>query len=182
MVRKITLLLEKRAQLKIQQMMFLILGVTLLFSLVGIFFFSISLNQLKKTAQNVESNNALLLVSKLSRSPEFSCGNSLGNVKANCVDFDKVMILIDRIEKYKDFWGVAKIEIKKIYPYKNDVPCTKLNYQTEECGVITILNKNVSSLPASSNFISLCRKERTNSTTYNKCELAKLIVSSQDKT
>jgi hypothetical protein len=182
MVKKINFFGDRKGQLKIQQMMFLILAVTLLFSLVGMFFFSISLGHLKKTAQNTESNNALLLVSKLAKSPEFSCGNSLGNVKSNCVDFDKVIVLSERIEKYTDFWGVSKIEIKKVYPYKNNLSCNKANYQTEECGVITILNKNVPSLPASSNFISLCRKERTNSTIYNKCELARLIVSSEDRT
>ena len=169
----------KKAQLKIQQMMFMLLAITLLFSLIGIFFLSISFSQLKKTSETTEINNALLLVSKLAKSPEFSCGNSFGSVNPNCVDFDKVIWLLDRETEYSKFWGVARIEIKKIYP-KDLTPCDSSNYPN--CGVLTILNRSVKTLPASSNFITLCRKESINRSVYDKCELAKLIVSGEDKT
>ena len=76
------------------------------------------------------------------------------------------MILRDKAE-YGDFWGVAKIEIRKIYP--------------EEV-VIKVLDKNVKSLPFVSNFVSLCKKTEENGQIYDKCELAKLMVSSEDKT
>ena len=172
----VNIIFYKKGQLKIQQMMFMILGVSLLFALVGIFFLSISLSNLKGNAEELETSNALLLVTKLAKSPEFSCGNSLGTSSSYCVDFDKVILLSEMKDKYVDFWGVDRIEIKKLYPY-NNASCTLDNYP--DCGVLTILDKN-SSLPASSTFIALCRKELANLTIYNKCELAKLYVSGED--
>ncbi|VVB82071.1 Uncharacterised protein [uncultured archaeon] len=174
MVRK-----NNSGQMKIQQMIFMIIAVTLLFVLVGLFFLSISLNNLKKTATNLAEENALLLVSKLSNSPEFSCGNSFGTGKTNCIDFDKIMALKGEALKYSNFWGVAKIEIRKIYPNQGSIPCTLENYP--DCGVVTILNKNVNSAPASSNFVSLCKKETNTQIIYDKCELAVLLVSSEVK-
>jgi len=121
----------------------------------------------------------MLLVSKLANSPEFSCGNSFGSSKSDCVDFDKVIGLKENIEKYSDFWGVAKIEIRKIYPNGSRV-CTETNYP--DCEILKILDEDVETLSYSSNFISLCRKENDGKIIYNKCELALLMVASEDKT
>lgn len=171
-------MVSKKAQLKIQQMMFMIIGITILFVLVGLFFLSISLSRLNEISKESQQNNAQLLVSKLAKSPEFSCGNAFGSVIGNCVDFDKLISLIDRQEQYEDFWGVAKIEIKKIYPSDNTI-CNKTNYPN--CGRLNLMNKSVKALAPSSTFIALCRKEKGEIEIYNKCELAKLIVSGEDR-
>ncbi len=170
---------NRSGQMKIQQMIFMIVAVTLLFILVGVFFLSISLSNLKKSAVNLAEENSMLLVSKLANSPEFSCGNAFGTSRTNCIDFDKVISLKSRTE-YSNFWGVAKIEVRKIYPSEGDKSCTENNYP--DCGVLKILDKNVKILPYSSNFVSLCRKETDGKIIYNKCELALLLIASQDKT
>jgi hypothetical protein len=170
---------NKCGQLKIQQMIFMIVAVIFLFVLVGLFFLSISLNKIQKEATTLAEKNSLMLVSRLANSPEFSCGNAFGSNKADCIDFDKVMILKDNIEKYSDFWGVAKIEIRKVYPEGN-VSCTLENYPN--CEDLKILDKSVKTLPYSSSFVSLCRKEASAAGPYNKCELARLMVSAIDKT
>lgn len=172
------MVINKKGQLKIQQMIFMILAVFILFVLVGLFFLSISLSNLKKTATNLQQTNAMLLVSKLANSPEFSCGSSFGSSMSSCVDFDKVMALKDNLD-YSDFWGVAKIEIRKIDPDQGNVICDESNYPN--CGVISILDKNVSSSPFVSNFVSLCRMETDQKIIYTKCELAVLLVSSVNK-
>jgi hypothetical protein len=169
--------LSRKGQMKIQQMMFMILAVTFLFILVGVFFLAISLQNLKNTASTLGGENAKLLVSKLANSPEFFCGNSFG-AKTSCVDFDKVMILKDMSE-YSNFWGVAKIEIRKIFPNRGDTLCNAENYP--DCGVVNVLDRKVNALPPSSTFISLCKKEKNERIIYNNCELALLIVSSEDK-
>ena len=74
-----------KGQMKIQQMTFMLVAVTFLFILVGMFFLSMRLYDLKKTATNLEEKNAMLLVSKLANSPEFSCGNSFGGSRTSCV-------------------------------------------------------------------------------------------------
>lgn len=170
---------NNKGQLKIQQMIFMIVAVVLLFVLVGLFFLSISLNKIQKEAINLAEKNSLMLVSRLANSPEFACGNAFGSNKADCIDFDKVMILKENLAQYSDFWGVAKIEIKKVYPYGNN-SCNKGNYP--DCGYLKILDKNVKTLPYSSSFVSLCRKELSPLGTYDKCELARLMVSAIDKT
>lgn len=173
----LTLLPRNRSgQMKIQQMMFMIVAVTFLFMLVGIFFLAIKLSTVKQTATALGEEGAKLLVSKLANSPEFSCGNAFGP-KTSCVDFDKVMALSD-ISGYSNFWGAAKIEIRKIFPAGNTT-CSFGNYPN--CEIVKILDRKVNSLPPSSNFVSLCRKEKSERMIYDKCELALLMVSSEDK-
>jgi len=171
--------IKKKGQLKIQQMTFMLIAVTFLFILVGVFFLSIRLYNLKKTASSLEEQNALLLVSKLANSPEFSCGNSFGRSRTSCVDFDKLISLQGRLEEYSELWGVAKIELRKVYPSEGNVVCDANNYPN--CDLVEILDKNVNMQPASSNFVSLCRKESDGIIIYDKCELARLMVSSESK-
>jgi len=170
---------SKKGQLKIQQMAFMLIAIFLLFILAGMFFLSINLYNVRKTAVNLEEQNSMLLVSKLANSPEFSCGNSFGTSRLNCIDFDKLIVLEDKKEEYAELWGVAKIEIRKIFP-RDDTICSYENYP--DCGVIKIVDKKVNTLPASSNFVSLCRKEANERMIYDKCELALLMISSEDKT
>ncbi len=169
----------KKGQMKIQQMIFMLIAVAFLFILVGIFFLSIRLYNIKKTATSLEEQNSMLLVSKLANSPEFSCGNSFGSSRTSCVDFDKVIVLKSRIDEDSDLWGVAKIEIRKVYPSEGNVVCNEGTYPS--CDVLTILDKAVNTQPALSNFVSLCRKESNGIMIYDKCELARLMVSSEEK-
>ena len=95
--------MKNKAQLKIQQMAFMLIAFTLFFALVGMFFLTIQFQKIKESAGILEETNALLLVTKLANSPEFSCGKSFGTGKVNCVDSDKVMALRNNAQKYKDF-------------------------------------------------------------------------------
>jgi hypothetical protein len=170
---------NKLGQIKIQQTIFVIVAITILFVIVGLFFLSIGFSNLKKTATSIAEESDMLLVSKLANSPEFSCGKSFGSFKSDCIDFDKVIGLSENKESYSDFWGVAKIEIRKIYPNGSRI-CTKANYP--DCEILKILDEEVNALAYSSNFVSLCRKESDGKILYDKCELALLMVASEDKT
>tara|TARA_Y100000310_G_scaffold142289_1_gene141729 strand:+ start:235 stop:750 length:516 start_codon:yes stop_codon:yes gene_type:complete len=165
---------SKKSQMKIQQMAFMLIAVTLFFVLVGMFALTIYLSGLKGSVAILEEKNALLLVTKLANSPEFSCGEAFGNVKINCVDSDKAMILRERISNYGGFWDVENIEIRKIYPESQQgKECTLENYP--DCNIIKIREGNIST--EFSNFVALCRKENFNGEVENKCEVAKLMVS-----
>lgn len=166
--------MKNKAQLKIQQMAFMLMAITLFFVLVGMFFLVIFISNLQESAAVLEERNALLLVTKLANSPEFSCGESFGTGKTNCVDADKVMMLRENSDKYEDFWGVENIEIRKIYPFlENDIECDLGNYPN--CNIIKIREGEISA--EASNFISLCRKDSFGGKSYDKCEIAKLQVS-----
>jgi hypothetical protein len=172
-------MINNKGQVKIQQMAFVLIAVTILFVLFGLFFLSISFSNIKKTANSLNEENAMLLVSKLANSPEFSCGNSFGTGRTNCIDFDKIMALKDEVGKYSNFWGVAKIEIRKIYPSTGNVLCDANNYPN--CDIVKLLDRNVNSQSANSNFVALCRKEANQNSIYDKCEMAILMISAEDK-
>ncbi len=170
----------KRGQMKIQQTAFMLIAVTLFFVLAGLFVFVLRFSNLKAASKMIEDENAMLLVTKLANSPEFACGDSFGNSMTNCVDGDKVMMLKGRIADYAGFWSVAEIEIRKVYPDSGDALCTTGNFP--DCGIIEVYSKKVNSLPASSNFVSLCWKKDSVMGIYAECGLARLIVSAEDKT
>lgn len=163
-----------KGQLKIQQMTFMLIAVTLFFVLVGMFVLVIKFSGLKESAAELCEENAMLLVTKLSNSPEFSCGEVFGSSRTNCIDADKVMILRENIGKYTDFWGVSNIEIRKIYPKDTEKICNLGNYP--DCNVIRLRSKDIAG-DYLSNFVSLCRKESFEGVTYDKCELATVMVS-----
>ncbi len=165
---------NKRAQLKIQQMSFMLLAVTIFFVLVGVLILSYKLSGLRQIATELNEENAMTLATKLANSPEFSCGEAFDNIKTSCVDADKVMVLRDNIAKYSKFWGVTNIEIRKIYPSdEQEIICTLGNYPN--CNLIRLKSSEIS-VYDSSNFVSLCRKESLEGKIYDKCELAKIII------
>ena len=166
---------NKKAQMKIQQMAFMLIAVFLFFAIAGLLVAKIKISSLRESASYLREKNAMLLVSKLANSPEFSCGESLGYGKINCVDADKVMMLKKNPEIYKNFWGsgVTNIAIRKIYPVEEEILCDTNNYP--QCNLITLLGEEIST--SEENYISLCRKSTGAGKTYDKCELAVLMVS-----
>ena len=168
---------NKKAQIKIQQMAFMLIAVTLFFVFVGLFMLSIVTSGLKEKANTLEENNAVLLVSKLADSPEFSCGD-LFSAKSNCVDADKIMVLKDN-KKYAGFWGVKEIKIEIIYPSQTKkILCTEENFP--ECSMIVIYSEDSENKIYKSNFVNLCRKEFVENEIKDKCDIAKLMVAYEE--
>lgn len=164
----------KKTQMKIQQTAFLLIAVTLFFVLAGIFALGFRLSGIKGQVSDLEERNALLLATRIANSPEFSCGNSFGGNRISCVDFDKVIALKDYEEIYQDFWGASSIEIRRIYPLAGSVECNLGNYPN--CNVLKIRGNQPGGI-SDGNFVALCRKASDEGNNYNKCELAKLLVS-----
>lgn len=168
-------MVNKKGQLKIQQMAFMLIAVTLFFVMVGMFILVFNYSGMKDEANRLREENALLLVSKVANSPEFSCGASSGTQKTYCIDGDKIMALKKNLNAYSDFWGKdTNIIIRKVYPSNTkDVICDLKNYPA--CNVINVLGENISG--EHSNFVSLCRKDNIDGEVVEKCELAKIMVS-----
>lgn len=167
---------EKKAQMKIQQMSFMLVAVFIFFALVGMIVISVFLNNMYKEANLLKEQNAQLLASRISNSPEFTCGNVYDRERTNCIDLDKVMVLKDNIEKYKKFWGIESLEIKRIYPRTNqtdqEIECTKINYPY--CNKINLINN--SETPDRYSYVALCREEIYKEKSVNKCELGIIII------
>jgi len=159
-----------RGQLKIQQMAFMLIAVFIFFVLVGLFVFSFRFSGLRRSATELEEKEALLVVTKLANSPEFSCEGAFGN-RINCIDADKVIVLKDSISKYSGFWGVSNIIIRKTT--NSSIECNIGNY--ENCGYIDVFSRGAQGYPVE-NFITLCKKSSNQEKTYDNCEISKLVV------
>lgn len=164
----------KKAQMKIQQMAFMLIVLSIFFVLVGLFVVSYAFSGLKEAKEDLLEKNAIRLVSKLANSPEFSCENAFGRGRVSCIDVDKVMALKSISDEYQKFWGVSNIEIRTTYPEdRSDIECTSSSYPN--CGYIKVISKQASGFDHST-FVSLCRKADFYGSFYDKCEIGKLIV------
>jgi hypothetical protein len=160
-----------KAQLKIQQMAFMLIALFIFFILVGMFYIVIQSQELRRTATQKERDDAVQIANILVNSPELSCGDY-------CVDADRAMVLAN-ISSYKDFWQVNSIEIRTIFPENTkEVLCTRANYPN--CNLIRIFDKGKGEGTASS-FVSLCKRTKEKEYIYFKCELGRMIVGYQVK-
>ena len=179
---------SKKAQIKVKQMVFMLIAVTMLFTMIGLFVITLRANSLKNSASGLEEENARLLIAKLANSPEFSCGEAFGS-SSNCVDFDKVMALKNNSERYEDLWGVSQIELRIIHSFEGYSGTEKeceYDFQTREgnypdCNYVRIMN--VSSMGNDfSSYVSVCKRKIINAEgdAQTVCNLGKLIVRYQD--
>ena len=163
--------LSKKAQLKIQQMSFMLIAVFILFALVGLFYLSYKALNLQKEVIELRKEKTQALVTKIASTPEL-----IYESRANSIDADKLMLLRGE-EKYKEFWGIEGIIVQKIYPVTENSECRVSNYP--DCSTIKLFTQS-NSAPISS-FISLCRKDSNNGRIYDKCELARIMIEISDE-
>lgn len=170
-------MISKKAQMKMQEMAFMLVAVVLFFVLVGLFLFSMFYANMQKEARMIAEEGTFSLITNLADSPEFNCIGS----KPNCVDSDKIMALINYQKDYKNFWPFSRLEIQKINAKNKDemIKCTLENYPN--CERFVIFDKNVKNEKAVSSYIVLCRVELENDANYQKCEVAKLIAGTELK-
>jgi hypothetical protein len=164
---------SKRAQLRIQEMAFMLLGVFLFFSLVGIFAFTIVFTGVSDSARQIAEDRTLSSVTSLANTPEMSCVAS----KSNCIDGDKLINLVGR-DIYGELWPYSSLRVIKFSGFTKDedglILCTKANYPN--CDLFNIYDKEVSNERAISTHVALCHKELENGHTYDRCETAKIIA------
>jgi len=167
---------SRKAQLKIQEMAFMLVAIVLFFILVGLFALSIVYKNLEKQATQIEQEKTLSAITNLAGTAEFICPGS----KSNCVDSDKLLALIGK-RSYENFWSFSSLSILKSSGFnKNEtnwIECNLQNYP--DCDVFRIYNKKVDETAISS-FVALCRTEYEQNS-YTKCEIAKLIAGSERK-
>lgn len=160
-----------KGQMKIQQMAFMLIAITIFFVLVGLFALSFSFGGLQERKAALDEQNAQLIVSKLANYPELSCENAFGSDRVNCIDFDKAMILKQHPE-YSIFLDLKNVQIKKVTS-EEEITCTRENYPN--CNFLSLFEEE-SEGDDKSTFVALCRKASFEGNLYDKCELAQLIV------
>ena len=168
----------KKAQLKIQEMAFMLVSVFLFFILVGMFVLSIIFVNLSEEATRIAEERTFSALINIADSPELSCIAA----KSNCIDGDKLITLIDN-QLYGNFWPFSSLKLIKNSGFgKNEkelIKCSFANYP--DCDLFEIYDKNVENERAIGSFVAFCRKEFQNSYTYDRCEIARIIAGTELK-
>jgi len=170
------LIINKKSQLGIQEMSFMLLAVFLFFVLVGLFVLAIVYSNIGEEAKKIAEERTLSSLTSLSDTSELGCIS-----RSNCIDGDKLISLNGTI--YQNFWPYSSLKVLMFSGFgKNEkelVECNFANYPN--CDLVTVYDKKVEERAISS-FVVLCRKNFENDYTYDKCELAKIIAGTKLET
>ena len=157
--------------MKIQQMVFMLVALTMLFVLVALFFIVFKVTKLQKDVVELRRDQAAGLVSKIASTPEFIFENT-----PNAIDADKLMMLQGN-RQYEDYFAnIDGIIVQKIYPSGNVVEGTRSNYPN--CNQIKLFTQS-SSAPDSS-YVAWCSKQSIAGVAYNKCDIALLMIKTNE--
>jgi len=156
---------SSKAQLKIQEMAFMLMAVIIFFVMAGMFFLIIMFNDLRNQANILEKEGAVATAVDLANTPEFSCGYL-------CMDADKLIVMKDK-KAYENFWPITSLTVVKV-SNEEKIECNEQNYPY--CNYFDIYDKEVESEQGVDTYVSLCRKEKIDGYVYDKCEIGRLIV------
>lgn len=167
---------SKKAQLKIQQMAFVLVALMIFFGLIAVIYFSIWSSSIQKSSKQRQGEEASQIALAMAGTPEFAFTSS--SDCSSCIDFEK-LVAVSQNEKYKNLWNLDYLEIEIVYPKPSepDKEC-KTAADLTKCGKITIIPKPENFGSAPHTFVSLVRRAKdTNGNGYFKYEIAKIIAS-----
>ena len=147
---------DKKGQIKIQEMAFVLLALALLAIIGFIFFMKFQTENIAKAGEEAKQNTAISLLDKIASMTELNCQK--GEI---CIDEDKVGIIRNK-NLGNLFQGLKKVEIKRIYPGGSD---------------LTVWQSGSGQGNQSySTFINLCRQEKLGNSVEWNCGIALLEV------
>lgn len=165
--------MNKKGQIKIQEMAFVLIAVMIFFALAALFYFSLRSSSLEKSTQELYENNAKSLAAALSRYPELVWGEC-----TNCLDFDKALAFkeVGNSSQYSRKWELDYLMIEKVYPKTAKKECMFGNYPS--CSYITLINSTSNQGSVSFSFVTICRFDST--IQQETCELGKIYTSGKN--
>ena len=148
---------KKKAQMKIQEMAFVLVAVVFLFALIFLFFSRFQYAQLQKSANELREFRTITMLRSIASMPELSCTEL-----STCIDKDKLIVLADPAigNKFSSIWqssSISKIAIEEVYPDGQEY---------------IIYNKPAASTVTYSTYIPLCEEAQD-----IKCSVAKIKIS-----
>lgn len=156
---------NRKGQLKVQEMAFVLVAIMIFFAIVAIFYISVRFNSLENRVIDQRSEEAKETIRKLAYTPEFAWTS--GDCEG-CVDMDKALLLKDQSRKYyQNLWNLDYLSIEVLYP-KREGECTKSSYPN--CKSLVIINKTSNFGTVEGSFVSVCRQEFSQRG-YARCEL-----------
>jgi hypothetical protein len=162
-------MVNKKADMQIQQMAFMLLFVFIFFAMAGLFLVMFYTKDVKSNYEAQQINLAISSLETISNMPELNCASQ----KSFCLDKDKLLVFASNAERYADFWPVAYIKVRKVYP----IPREQIRCPAENCTYYEIYNSNQASVIGRDTFVSICEKVATPSgIIQDVCEIGKLDV------
>ena len=148
--------MNNKAQLKIQEMAFVLLALAVLAMIAFIFYMRLQASSLERAGEETKQQTAISLLGKIAALQELRCEK--GEI---CIDEDKA-----NIAKTKNlanlFQGLKKVEVKRIYPAGSDLVIWQAGSGQG--------NQSYST------FISLCKQEKAGTYVEWKCGISLLEV------
>ena len=145
---------NKKGEMKMQEMAFVLLAFALLAALVFIFFIRFQSGNIAAEAEELNYKRALSLRDKISSLPEMKCA------RINCIDKDKAELIEGKVSEDL-FQGLTSVKIVSIYPEKDEI-------------VIYDSGKGTSRNYAT--YVNLCEQKKIGTTFDYDCGLALLLV------
>ncbi|RMD67211.1 hypothetical protein D6817_02285 [Candidatus Pacearchaeota archaeon] len=141
-----------RAQIKIQQMAFVLVFTMIFFGIVAVIYTSVSLSNLREQVAELRERQALERARQLTGVPEFaftpiSC--------SSCIDFDKALAL-KQVRTYQDFWNIKFLRLEVVYPtpIDKDKECS-LSVLPPNCGYVDIIPSPSGNIKTKTAFVDL---------------------------
>jgi len=157
-LKKKPFLSSRKAQIKIQEMAFVMLAIVLLAVIALIFFMRVSSEKIKSEGEFAKQQTAISLLDKIASLTELSCAQGTGTI---CIDEKKAEIVSsdDYQARMKNiFQGINETRIRRIYPSGDDIVVYKAGKVSQSY----------------STFISLCKQEKVGYSMEWKCGIALL--------
>ncbi|MBU3923523.1 MAG: hypothetical protein KJ592_01255 [Nanoarchaeota archaeon] len=156
----------KAGQMKIMQMMFMIVAVFFFFILVGLFFLMISLKDIRSGAEQLNRDQAISSLGTIADMSELNYGSG----ESMTIDKDKLRIMSGNFSRdYDSFWPVASIGVYLLYP----TPDGMRKCPGTDCNYYEIYNNGQKGVETHSAFVSVCEKVEGD---FDVCEVGKLEV------
>ncbi len=152
---------SKKAQLKIQQMAFVLVMLMIFFGIIALIFFTIWSADIGASAKERQEEEAFQIALALAGAPEFAFTSA--SDCSSCIDFEKIASLDQTV--YSSLWNLDYLAVEIVYPVPG----------LGETKNITIIPRKPNMGSTSKAFVSLVRRDPT---THNfKYEIGKIIVS-----
>lgn len=159
---------NKKADVKIMQMAFMLVFVFIFFAFAFMFILKIQSVKMAANYNLIERENSISLVESVANMPELNCDST----RTLCLDEDKISVFSSVSSTYAGLWKIETIRIRKLYP-KNEknIRCPALN-----CSFYDIFNSGRKNVIENGAFVSICKKSKIDGIAQEICEMGKLSV------
>jgi len=161
-------MINKIADMKIMQMTFMILFVFIFFTFAVLFFVATQSGKINENFNVLQKESAIASIETIANMPELNCDSS----RTMCIDEDKIVVFGSISNSYRNFWPVASIRVRKLFPKSaKDIKCPAAN-----CTYYEIYNSNQTNYKSEGTFVSICKIVRNEGVAQEICELGRLDV------